>query len=80
MESQLKSQIGGEEKNNQDAKIFGEENKLEATILKELSTYNYNDYEILRKRDISSEEYKNVSKAYKDLWQNYFDQYINVYI
>ena len=80
MESQLKNQIEDEEKNNQDAKMFGMENKMEVAIHKELSTYNHKDNEFLRKRGTSSEESKKKSKEYKDLWQKYFDLYINVYV
>jgi hypothetical protein len=80
MESQLKSQIEDEEKNNQDAKIFGKANEIEVAILKKLSTYHRQDNESLRKRDSFSEKWENNSKEYKDLWQKYFHQYINVYV
>ena len=80
MESQLKSQIEDEEKNNQDAKIFGKANEMEVAIFKKLSTYNHESNEFMRKRGSSSEEYKKVSIEYKGLWQKYFDLYINVYV
>jgi hypothetical protein len=80
MESQLKSQIEDEEKNNQDAQIFGKANEMEATILNKLSTYHRQDNDSLRKGGPSSEEYKKVSMEYKGLWQKYFDLYINVYV
>jgi hypothetical protein len=80
MESQLKSHIDDEERSSQVSKIMSEVNVSEVAILKKLNAFNYKDNELLMDRVASEEEYIKAFKEYNDLWQEYFDLYVNAYM
>jgi hypothetical protein len=80
MESQLKSHIDDEERSSQVSKIMSEVNTSEVAILKKLNAFNYKDNELLMDRVASEEEYIKAFKEYNDLWQEYFDLYVNAYM
>ena len=52
---------------------------MEMVILEKLKTFNYKDWEMLRDRKTTKEEYILAMNEYNGLWQDYFDLYLDAY-
>ena len=77
--SSLKGSIENKELGEKAVNIMTEIDAREMSILKKLQAFNYKDWELLRNRKTTKEEYKQALSEYNDLWQDYFDLYLDAY-
>lgn len=75
----LKGIIEDEESREKAVSIMTEIDEREMSILKKLQTFNNKDWEMLRDRKTTKEAYEQALKEYNDLWQSYFDLYLDAY-
>ena len=77
--SGLKGKIEDKESREKAVSIMAEIDTREMSILQKLQTFNYKDLELLRNRKTTKEEYKHALSEYNELWQDYFDLYLDAY-
>ncbi len=77
--SSLKGSIENKELGEKAVNIMTEIDAREMSILKKLQAFNYKDWEMLRNKNTTKEEYVNALSEYNNLWQDYIDLYLDAY-
>ena len=77
--SGLKGKIEDKESREKAVSIMAEIDSREMSILKKLQEFNNKDWELLRNRKATKEEYEHALSEYNELWQDYFDLYLDAY-
>lgn len=77
--SGLKRSIENKELGEKAVNIMTEIDDKEMSILKKLQAFNYKDWELLRNRKATKEAYERALSEYNELWQEYFDLYLDAY-
>jgi hypothetical protein len=77
--SGLNGAIENKELGEKAVHIMTEIDAKEMSILQKLHAFNYKDLELLRNRKTTKEAYKHALSEYNDLWQAYFDLYLDAY-
>lgn len=77
--SGLKGSIENKELGEKAVNIMTEIDAKEMSILKKLQAFNNKDWDLLKNRKATKEEYEHALSEYNELWQDYFDLYLDAY-